>query len=182
MRPSILLVLVAAARIACARVNFRGDIEELEPTPCMVRAWVRAADMKPNAVSHGELKIKIVQPCTDQVEFVALRLGLDEMSELSNMANTTFDGDFWDFSGAIPLQDWTTTTHTRSAFQVENTLSTDGSLKSANWTEGVIFPFSVMSPNVNYPPAIFPVMFGVGLCGEVSVTNPVYKHLLITRL
>lgn len=36
----------------------------------------------------------------------------------------------------------------------------DGSPKSANWTEGVIFPFTVMSPNVNYPPAIFPLMFG----------------------
>ncbi|KZV86058.1 hypothetical protein EXIGLDRAFT_841067 [Exidia glandulosa HHB12029] len=183
MRPSSLLVLIAAAGTALARSRFGGNVEEPEPTPCTVKAWVRAEDMKPNAVSHGELKVKVVQPCTDQVESVSIRLRLDEMSELSIMANTTSDGDFWDFSGATPSQEWTTTKHKRSAFRVEKTLSADGSLKSENWAEGVVFPFTVVSPNVNYPPAIFPLMFnGYNTESQRSSVGRLYRYIASVKL
>jgi hypothetical protein len=33
------------------------------------------------------------------------------------------------------------------------------SLRDKDWGHGVVFPFSVVSPNVNYPPAIYPLMF-----------------------
>ncbi|KAJ7696429.1 hypothetical protein B0H17DRAFT_893479, partial [Mycena rosella] len=50
--------------------------------PCEVRAWVRAEDLSPEHVSHGELRIKVPRAqCTQQIASVALRLQLDEFSE-----------------------------------------------------------------------------------------------------
>ena len=35
----------------------------------------------------------------------------------------------------------------------------DLSTRNEDWGDGVVFSFSVVTPNVNYPPAIFPLMF-----------------------
>ncbi|KAJ7119123.1 hypothetical protein C8R44DRAFT_625655 [Mycena epipterygia] len=50
---------------------------------CVVNAWVRAEDLAPDHVSHGELRIKVKQAhCANRIASVALRLQLDEFSEV----------------------------------------------------------------------------------------------------
>ena len=88
----------------------------------------------------GELKVKVTQPCDEHVAGVAIRLRLDELSEVSTISyvrfdywccirdlsvsrNTTSDGDFWDAAGGIPSQDWTTLRHKRTAFKVAGNLT-----------------------------------------------------------
>ncbi|KAJ7323623.1 hypothetical protein DFH08DRAFT_617745, partial [Mycena albidolilacea] len=49
---------------------------------CVVDARVRAEDLAPDHVSHGELRINVKQAhCADRIVSVALRLQLEEFSE-----------------------------------------------------------------------------------------------------
>ncbi|EJD36953.1 hypothetical protein AURDEDRAFT_174024 [Auricularia subglabra TFB-10046 SS5] len=73
--PKSLLVLSAFYGLATAATSL--------PDPCTVKAWVRADDLSPNAVSHGELKVKLIQPCANTIKSIALRLRLDEYAEES---------------------------------------------------------------------------------------------------
>ncbi|KAF7361156.1 hypothetical protein MSAN_01147400 [Mycena sanguinolenta] len=53
---------------------------------CTVQAWVRAEDLAPSYVSHGELRIKVWQAhCADKIASVALRLQLDEFGEVKHL-------------------------------------------------------------------------------------------------
>ncbi|KAJ7622908.1 hypothetical protein DFH06DRAFT_1009006, partial [Mycena polygramma] len=53
------------------------------PEPCTIRAWVRAQDLSPDHISHGELRIKVPRAeCANQIASVALRLQLDEFGEV----------------------------------------------------------------------------------------------------
>ncbi|EJD36954.1 hypothetical protein AURDEDRAFT_174025, partial [Auricularia subglabra TFB-10046 SS5] len=74
------------------------------------------------------------------------------------MRNTTTSGEFWDWQGDTPTAEWSMTKHKRTAFKIEKTLTSDGSLDAQDWASGAVFPFSVVSPNVNYPAAIYPLI------------------------
>ncbi|EJD36943.1 hypothetical protein AURDEDRAFT_116979 [Auricularia subglabra TFB-10046 SS5] len=128
--------------------------------PCTVRAWVRADDLWPNAVSYGELKVKVTQPCTETVQSVVLRLRLDESAEQSKLFNTTASGEFWDWDGDVPSAEWTTTREQRTAWKIERTVfAAGGSGEEHTWGDGREFKFAVHTPNVNFPPAVHPLIF-----------------------
>ncbi|EJD43245.1 hypothetical protein AURDEDRAFT_185672 [Auricularia subglabra TFB-10046 SS5] len=134
--------------------------------PCAVKAWVRADDLAPNTVSHGEVKVKLVQPCAHAVQSVTLRLGLDEYAEESLISNETAPSssgkdveDLWDRlrDAGAPTIEWTTTAHRRTAWITEHSFALEhasGELQDSEW----VLPFSVLSPNVNFPAAITPLL------------------------
>ncbi|EJD35711.1 hypothetical protein AURDEDRAFT_154801 [Auricularia subglabra TFB-10046 SS5] len=195
LSPTILLVVSAGfhrlARAAAASA----------PNPCTVKAWVRADDLSPNAVSHGELKVKLIQPCPNTVKSIALRLRLDEYAEESTASNTTTSGEFWDWQGDTPMAEWSMTKHKRTAFKVEKTLTSgtggpldgklpelnclllDGALSGQDWATGAVFPFSVVSPNVNYPAAIYPLILSWANTETLRTTfGLLYRYTAVVTL
>ncbi|KAF8162187.1 hypothetical protein K438DRAFT_1618501 [Mycena galopus ATCC 62051] len=57
-----------------------------ESSACTVQAWVRAEDLAPDHVSHGELRIKVLQPhCAHSIASVTLRLELNEFGEVKHL-------------------------------------------------------------------------------------------------
>ncbi|KAJ7696608.1 hypothetical protein B0H17DRAFT_403280 [Mycena rosella] len=50
---------------------------------CKVQAWVRAEDLAPDHISHGDLRIKVKPAhCANRIASVALRLQLDEFGDV----------------------------------------------------------------------------------------------------
>jgi hypothetical protein len=52
------------------------------------------------------------------------------------------------------------------------------SLRDKDWGHGVVFPFSVVSPNVNYPPAIYPLIFS----GKNTVSFAFSSNAWLTKM
>ncbi|KAJ7181301.1 hypothetical protein C8R43DRAFT_968875 [Mycena crocata] len=53
---------------------------------CTIRASVRAEDLAPSHISHGELRVKVKEThCTNQIASVALRLQLSEFGEVKHL-------------------------------------------------------------------------------------------------
>ncbi|KAH7106567.1 hypothetical protein BKA62DRAFT_687531 [Auriculariales sp. MPI-PUGE-AT-0066] len=48
------------------------------PVQCQLRAWVRAQDLAPNAVSLGEVRARLLQPCAHNISSITLQLRLQE--------------------------------------------------------------------------------------------------------
>ncbi|KAJ7116050.1 hypothetical protein C8R44DRAFT_794026 [Mycena epipterygia] len=145
---------------------------------CSVQAWVRAEDLSPDHISHGELRIKVKQThCANRIASVALRLQLDEFGEVKHLRqgavipeihishNQTVPTDFLGFWGGSS----TDIVHDYSAYDAAMSDSALSMIKAEErraWsTEAILFennpnfsqplvtPFIVASPAVNYPPS-----------------------------
>ncbi|KAJ7269769.1 hypothetical protein C8J57DRAFT_1607569 [Mycena rebaudengoi] len=163
------LVLLASLTLA------RGSHPEAESTAlnCTVLAWVRAEDLAPNRISHGELRIKVPQhQCATKVASVALRLQLREFGEVKYLRegavfpaipetdNQTIPDDSagwvstldaaYDYQRADAMGDpslWVIKAEERQAWATEAVLIDD----NPNFSHPIIAPFVVASPAVNYP-------------------------------
>ncbi|KAJ7491927.1 hypothetical protein FB451DRAFT_511911 [Mycena latifolia] len=162
----LLTVVVFAASQSSARSIYK-DQESVQPdNACEVRASVRAEDLSPDRISHGELRIKVPRAqCSQQIASVALRLQLDEFSEVKfqkkgaavpdvrlAVNQTTLVG-YEDQMGRSDYQDamndpalWTVRAEERRAWATEATL--DG---RADFSQPIVTPFTVAVPAVNYP-------------------------------
>ncbi|KAJ7163857.1 hypothetical protein C8R43DRAFT_879200 [Mycena crocata] len=78
-------IFLTAAFLASAlafRVHRSIDSNE----DCIVQAWVRAEDLAPEHIFHGELRIKVKQAhCANRIASVSLRLQLDEFAEVKHL-------------------------------------------------------------------------------------------------
>ncbi|KAJ7695018.1 hypothetical protein B0H17DRAFT_438936 [Mycena rosella] len=62
-----------------ARARSSTELDE----DCKVQAWVRAEDLAPDHISHGDLRIKVKPAhCANRIASVALRLQLDEFGDV----------------------------------------------------------------------------------------------------
>ncbi|KAJ6581822.1 hypothetical protein B0H19DRAFT_1251986 [Mycena capillaripes] len=166
------LLLAAAFAVSLAS---NVEIESVQREPCTVRAWVRAEDLSPDHVSRGELRIKVLRAeCAKQIASVALRLQLDEFSELKFLkkgavlpevqpANQTVQVQFMyaDWSDNHILFDrdavhdeavsdpelWTVRAEKRRAWTTEATLIEN----NPDLSQPIVTPFTVAVPAVNYP-------------------------------
>ncbi|KAJ7484340.1 hypothetical protein FB451DRAFT_1232200 [Mycena latifolia] len=144
--------------------------------PCKVHAWVRAQDLSPDHISHGELRIKVPRAeCAQQIAAVALRLQLDEFGEvkflkqgaelpaIQTAANQTAPMGYEDWTGSSVMYDyqarddamsdpelWTVAAEERRAWATEATLLDN----NPNCSQPIITPFTVAVPAVNYPPSL----------------------------
>ncbi|KAJ6530010.1 hypothetical protein DFH09DRAFT_1370814 [Mycena vulgaris] len=142
---------------------------------CVVQAWVRAEDLSPDHISHGELRVKVKQPhCVTQVASVALRLQLDEFGEVKFLktgavipeirgadnesvsadyanwfgtADAVYDYEPYDSATSDPDL-WTIMAEERTAWSTEALLISN----NPNFSQPIVTPFIVASPTVNYPP------------------------------
>ncbi|KAJ6544641.1 hypothetical protein DFH09DRAFT_1367820 [Mycena vulgaris] len=132
-------------------------------------AWVRAEDLAPDHVSHGELRIKVLQPhCADRIASVALRLELNEFGEVKHLRHgavipeikksdnqtlrddpsTLYDYGPYDKAMSDPAL-WFVKAEERTVWSTEATLFEN----NPNFSRPLIKPFIVASPAVNYPPS-----------------------------
>ncbi|KAJ7269739.1 hypothetical protein C8J57DRAFT_1227447 [Mycena rebaudengoi] len=151
-----------------------GSNPETESTApeCTVVAWVRAEDLAPNRISHGELRIKVQQPqCATKVASVALGLQLREFSEVKYLRegavlpaipltdNRTISDDSADWLAAVDAYSyqhanavrdpnlWVIKAEERQAWATEAVLIDN----NPDFSHPIITPFIVASPAVNYP-------------------------------
>ncbi|KAJ7269745.1 hypothetical protein C8J57DRAFT_320041 [Mycena rebaudengoi] len=162
-------LLVLLASLALATSSQQPLVTESTAPDCTVLAWVRAEDLAPNRISHGELRIKVEQPqCAAKVASVALRLQLREFSEVKYLREGVV-------LPAIPLPDsqtipeigrvpwipiitsavnamgdpslWVIKAEERQVWSTEAVLIDD----NPDFSHPIITPFIVASPAVNYP-------------------------------
>ncbi|KAF7369541.1 hypothetical protein MVEN_00284000 [Mycena venus] len=140
-----------------------------ESSACTVQAWVRAEDLAPEHVSHGELRIKVLQPhCAASIASVALRLELNEFGEVKHLRpgavipeikktdnqtlrdnpHTLYDYGPYDKAMSDPAL-WFVKAEERTAWSTEATLFEN----NPNFSRPLVKPFIVASPAVNYPPS-----------------------------
>ncbi|KAJ6490160.1 hypothetical protein DFH09DRAFT_1208862 [Mycena vulgaris] len=146
---------------------------------CVVHASVRAEDLAPTQISHGELRIKVKQAhCVNQIASVALRLQLDEFGEVKHLRpgavipsiqkshNQHTPDDFLGYSGGIsnetvydygPYDEamsdsalWLVKAEERMAWSTEVVLFEN----NPDFSEPMVTPFIVACPAVNYPPSV----------------------------
>ncbi|KAJ6536596.1 hypothetical protein DFH09DRAFT_1178912 [Mycena vulgaris] len=145
---------------------------------CVVHASVRAEDLAPNQISHGELRIKVKQAhCANQIVSVALRLQLDEFGEVKHLRpgavipsiqksdNQYRPDDFLGHSGISnetiydygpydrAMSDsalWVVKAEKRMAWSTEVVLFEN----NPDFSEPMVTPFIVACPAVNYPPSV----------------------------
>ncbi|KAF7343290.1 hypothetical protein MVEN_01761100 [Mycena venus] len=147
---------------------------------CVVDARVRAEDLAPDHVSHGELRVKVKQVnCANRIASVALRLQLDEFSEVKYLRHGAVipvikkspkqntPGDFLEpLSGSAndtvydygpydrALSDaalWEVKAEERIAWSTEVVLFDN----NPDFSQAMVMPFIVATPAVNYPPSAY---------------------------
>ncbi|KAJ7721874.1 hypothetical protein B0H16DRAFT_1601602 [Mycena metata] len=135
---------------------------------CVVDARVRAEDLAPDHVSHGELRIKVKEAlCADRIASVALRLQLEEFSEIKKSPKQNAPGDFSEPLGASAndtiydygpydraLSDaalWEVKAEERIAWSTEAVLFDN----NPDFSQAMITPFTIVTPPVNYPPSVY---------------------------
>ncbi|KAJ7677447.1 hypothetical protein B0H17DRAFT_113301 [Mycena rosella] len=121
MKNPLLFPLLSAAFTA-SQSHPSTENESGHTDSCEIRAWVRAEDLSPDHISHGELRIKVPDTqCAQQIASVALRLQFDEFGEFKflkkgaeipdvrHTSNQTMPGDpaLWTI-GAEERRVWTT--------------------------------------------------------------------------
>ncbi|KAJ7140285.1 hypothetical protein C8R43DRAFT_1018130 [Mycena crocata] len=171
-------------------VVFAAARSEIETEACDVRAWVRAEDLSPNHVSHGELRIKVPRAqCAHNIASVTLRLQLDEfgeykflkkganLPEVETVDNQTAPSGYADYVGSDVVYDyqahdnamsdpelWVVRAEERRAWTTEATL-----LDYPDVSQPVVIPFTVAVPAVNYPPVITRYR-------QINSDSPISRH------
>ncbi|KAJ6452262.1 hypothetical protein C8R45DRAFT_1041062 [Mycena sanguinolenta] len=180
MNRTILAIAILATAVA-ASLSHNGT-GSAGSSDCTVLAWVRAEDLAPSYVSHGELRIKVVQAhCAEKIASVALRLQLDEFGEVKHLRqgavipeiqkanNQTLPNDllslgFWSASDLANevVYDYSAYDNAMSdpALWVVHAeqrkgWSTEFTLfeNNHNFSRPLVKPFIVASPAVNFPPS-----------------------------
>ncbi|KAJ7749019.1 hypothetical protein DFH07DRAFT_829387 [Mycena maculata] len=164
--------LLAAAAASLARNPDSKDCDD------RVQAWVRAEDLRPAHISHGELRIKVNQEnCSHRIDSVSLRLQLDEFSEVKYLRrgavlpeirkaeNQTRPADFgywgskpndvvYDYSEYDKAMGdsniWAVKAEERRAWSTETILFEN----NPDFSRAMVTPFIVAAPAVNYPPSV----------------------------
>ncbi|KAJ7248675.1 hypothetical protein C8J57DRAFT_1475427 [Mycena rebaudengoi] len=145
---------------------------------CRLSASVRAEDLAPSRISHGELRIKVAEACASQIASVALRLQLSEFGEVKHLRHGAVipqiqRAENIDTTDDIPHSVPTNSTNTRYDYGPYDAAMSDPDLwvvkaeERTSWsTEAVLFdnnpdfseprvtPFLISSPAVNYPPSV----------------------------
>ncbi|KAJ7226698.1 hypothetical protein GGX14DRAFT_417156 [Mycena pura] len=195
MHKIVLTTTFLAATVAAALS--RNVAEPTGSSDCKVQAWVRAEDLTPDHVSHGELRIKVVQPhCANSIASVALRLELTEFGEVKHLRkgavlpeikksdNQTLKDDIlsWGWVGNAATEvvyDYGPYDRAMSdpALWVvkaeERTVwSTEATLFDNNptFSRPIVKPFLVASPAVNYPPSF------INYHRSINNMKPVKRH------
>ncbi|KAJ6452260.1 hypothetical protein C8R45DRAFT_1223588 [Mycena sanguinolenta] len=180
MNRAILAIAILATAVA-ASLSHNGT-GSAGSSDCTVLAWVRAEDLAPSYVSHGELRIKVVQAhCAEKIASVALRLQLDEFGEVKHLRqdavipeiqkanNQTLPDDllsmgYWSASDLANevVYDYSAYDNAMSdsALWVAHAeqrkgWSTEVTLfkNNHNFSRPLVKPFIVASPAVNFPPS-----------------------------
>ncbi|KAJ7698897.1 hypothetical protein B0H17DRAFT_1129452 [Mycena rosella] len=169
----------ATTALLVASVAVRARSSSEVDADCKVQAFVRAEDLAPDHISHGDLRIKVKPAhCADRVASVALRLQLDEFGEVKHLRagavlpeiemsdNQTVSPDFLGFYGGSAndivydygaydraMSDpafWVVKAEERRAWSTEVVLFQN----NPNFSKPMVAAFIVASPAVNYPPAV----------------------------
>ncbi|KAH7102368.1 hypothetical protein BKA62DRAFT_112646 [Auriculariales sp. MPI-PUGE-AT-0066] len=128
---------------------------------CQLRAWVCAEDRHQNSVSHGEVRIRVLEPCSRRPVSAGLRLQLDEFFEsaplpddLHHMHPFMWNEHNFTFSSAI------TAGAELRGFHVENKWELmPGSNATLAHREVFVALFSVSLPLGHFPVGICPLSF-----------------------
>ncbi|KAJ7477253.1 hypothetical protein B0H11DRAFT_2281418 [Mycena galericulata] len=171
------ILLVATSLIAAAASQAQNSTKTAKED-CQVLAWVRAEDLRPDHISHGELRIKVqTRQCANRIASVSLRLQLDEFSEVKHLRrgavlpeipkadNQTIPTEFtdwgfdqydavYDYSGYDKAMSdpafWVVKAEERRAWTTEAVLFEN----NPDFSHARVTPFIVAAPAVNYPPAV----------------------------
>ncbi|KAJ7477289.1 hypothetical protein B0H11DRAFT_2030589 [Mycena galericulata] len=173
-------ILLTASSLIAAAASQAQNLTKTEED-CQVLAWVRAEDLRPDHISHGELRIKVQKgqtgQCANRIASVSLRLQLDEFSEVKHLRrgvvlpgipkadNQTIPTDFtdWGFNKNDAVYDYSGYDRAMSdpAFWVvkaeeRRAWTTEAVLFENNpdFSQAMVTPFIVAAPAVNYPPAV----------------------------
>jgi len=158
-------------------------------TPCAVRAWVRAEDLQPNSISHGEVRVRVTQPCEDVIQSIGLQLRLDEWTESFKRASNasvathcppndpqrqrlqhaSLDGpDLYEDCYIVETED-------RNAWVAEIEL-----LSAAAVITGAEEQFTVVSPNVNFPVGTTPLHTDIDRASWAAAhVGLIYRYLAV---
>ncbi|KAJ7250251.1 hypothetical protein C8J57DRAFT_1239236 [Mycena rebaudengoi] len=175
----LLLVLVSALPLTSPSLVPNTPTEETVASTdsCTVQAWVRAEDLSPDHISHGELRVKVKEPhCATKVASVALRLQLLEFGEVKYLkegavipvvqpaqsgnktvpdAHEVWMGAIYAFEGrhkAMRDPDlWVIKAEERQSWTTEAILIDD----NPDFSLPIVTPFIVATPAVNYPPVLY---------------------------
>ncbi|KAJ7116049.1 hypothetical protein C8R44DRAFT_794024 [Mycena epipterygia] len=172
------ILLTTACTFLVTAVCSRAHNPTKPDEECNVQAWVRAEDLSPDHISHGELRIKVKQAhCANRIASVALRLQLDEFGEVKHLRqgavipeihishNQTVPTDFlgfWGGSSTDIVHDYSTYDAAMSdsalwmiKAEERRAWSTEAILfeNNPNFSQPLVTPFIVASPAVNYPPS-----------------------------
>ncbi|KAJ7656286.1 hypothetical protein DFH06DRAFT_1199134 [Mycena polygramma] len=194
-----LLAVLSAAAFAAVSLASEAEIEP-KPEPCTIRAWVRAEDLSPDHISHGDLRIKVLRAeCANQIASVALRLQLDEFGEFKYLtagavlpevqpANKSAPPGLDDWTGSNVVYDyqahddglsnpelWTIKAEERRAWTTQATLLEN----NPDLSQAVVTPFTVAVPTVNYPPAIGRYRNLLGPVARHSYSDLAYRYIAV---
>ncbi|KAJ7696432.1 hypothetical protein B0H17DRAFT_398290 [Mycena rosella] len=150
---SIVVFAASGSNARAIRLNPFVDIASQPKDTCEVHAQVRAEDLSPDHISHGELRIKVPRTqCAQQIASVALRLQLDEFTEVKFLKNGAVPSDVNKSSPAWMSDPelWTIGAEERRAWVTEANLLAD----NPDFSRPIVTPFTVAVPAVNYPPAV----------------------------
>ncbi|KAJ7656269.1 hypothetical protein DFH06DRAFT_1473531 [Mycena polygramma] len=196
---TLLLAVLSAAAFAAVCLASEVEIEP-KPEPCTIRAWVRAEDLSPDHISHGELRIKVPRAeCANQIASVALRLQLDEFGEFKFLkegavlpevrpSNQSAPSGFADWTGSDVVYDyqahddgltnpelWTVKAEERRAWTTQATLLES----NPDLSQPIVTPFTVAVPAVNYPPVVNRYRQLFGPIARHSYSDIAYRYIAI---
>ncbi|KAF7361152.1 hypothetical protein MSAN_01147000 [Mycena sanguinolenta] len=176
-----LLAIAILATTVVASLSHNGT-GSTGSSDCTVHAWVRAENLAPSYVSHGELRIKVVQAhCADKIASVALRLQLDEFGEVKHLRQDAVIPDIQKANNQTLPDDLMSLGYFRASDLTNEVVydygpydkamsdpeiwvvhaeerrawSTEVTLfeNNPNFSRPLVKPFIVASPAVNFPPS-----------------------------
>ncbi|KZW00671.1 hypothetical protein EXIGLDRAFT_830563 [Exidia glandulosa HHB12029] len=124
----------------------------LKRDSCAPEAFVRAQDLAPHSVAHGELRVRLPETCKVSIQSVSLSLALEEYAHVRlPRSGGRLRWDSWlGHGGHFGTGAGKYETTTRTAWNTETMLVEHPLEKELR---DIVRPFSVVTPNVNYPPA-----------------------------
>ncbi|KAJ7282667.1 hypothetical protein C8J57DRAFT_48792 [Mycena rebaudengoi] len=174
----LLLALLSALPFTSPSLVFDTPTEETTTSTdsCTVQAWVRAEDLSPDHISHGELRVNVKERhCVNKVGSVTLRLQLLEFGEVKYLKEgavipvvqpaqsgnksvpvaqdlmcAIYDFEARDNTMCDP-DFWVVKAEERQSWTTEATLIDD----NPDFSQPIVTPFIVATPAVNYPPVLY---------------------------
>ncbi|KAJ6495180.1 hypothetical protein C8R45DRAFT_1133466 [Mycena sanguinolenta] len=137
------VISTATLLVAAAAASLLPQDASTGSSACTVEALVRAEDLAPDYVSHGELRIKVWQPhCADSIASVALPLELNEFGEVKHLRPGAVIPEIKKTDNQTLWHDTGGKRHGRGFMAF-----------AWHFSRPLVKPFIVASPAVNYPPS-----------------------------